>query len=47
MSAVDHRRGQAGIALGTLGVELFPTETRSTSNGLLGHRRVLGSASAR
>ena len=33
-----------GIALGTLGVELFPTETRSTSNGLLGVIAVLGSA---
>jgi drug/metabolite transporter (DMT)-like permease len=33
-----------GIALGTLGVELFPTETRSTSNGLLGVLAVLGSA---
>jgi MFS family permease len=33
-----------GIALGTLGVELFPTETRSTSNGLLGVIGVLGSA---
>jgi len=32
-----------GIALGTLGVELFPTETRSTSNGLLGVIGVLGS----
>lgn len=32
-----------GIALGTLGVELFPTETRSTSNGLLGVIAVLGS----
>lgn len=33
-----------GIAIGTLGVELFPTETRSTSNGLLGVLGVLGSA---
>src|SRR2546429_911689 len=33
-----------GIALGTLGTELFPTETRSTSNGLLGVIGVLGSA---
>jgi MFS family permease len=33
-----------GIALGTLGVELFPTETRSTSNGLLGVVGVFGSA---
>jgi MFS family permease len=33
-----------GIAIGTLGVELFPTETRSTSNGLLGVIGVLGSA---
>jgi MFS family permease len=33
-----------GIAIGTLGVELFPTETRSTSNGLLGVVGVLGSA---
>jgi MFS family permease len=33
-----------GIALGTLGTELFPTETRSTSNGLLGVVGVLGSA---
>jgi MFS family permease len=33
-----------GIALGTLGVELFPTETRSTSNGLLGVIGVFGSA---
>ena len=33
-----------GIALGTLGVELFPTETRSTSNGLLGVIAVVGSA---
>lgn len=33
-----------GIAIGTLGVELFPTETRSTSNGLLGLVGVLGSA---
>src|SRR4029079_5536726 len=33
-----------GIALGTLGVELFPTETRSTSYGLLGVLGVLGSA---
>src|SRR4051812_14635570 len=32
-----------GIALGTLGVELFPTETRSTSNGLLGVIGVVGS----
>jgi len=32
-----------GIAIGTLGVELFPTETRSTSNGLLGVIGVLGS----
>jgi MFS family permease len=35
--------GAGGIALGTLGVELFPTETRSTSNGLLGVIGVLGS----
>jgi MFS family permease len=33
-----------GIALGTLGVELFPTETRGTSNGLLGVIAVFGSA---
>jgi MFS family permease len=33
-----------GIALGTLGIELFPTETRSTSNGLLGVIGVFGSA---
>lgn len=33
----------AGIALGTLGIELFPTETRSTSNGLLGVIGVFGS----
>ena len=33
-----------GIALGTLGTELFPTENRSTSNGLLGVIGVLGSA---
>lgn len=33
-----------GIALGTLGTELFPTETRSTSNGLLGVIGVFGSA---
>ena len=33
-----------GIALGTLSTELFPTETRSTSNGLLGVIGVLGSA---
>jgi MFS family permease len=33
-----------GIALGTLGVELFPTETRSTSNGMLGVLGVFGSA---
>jgi MFS family permease len=33
-----------GIAIGTLGVELFPTETRSTSNGLLGVVGVVGSA---
>jgi MFS family permease len=33
-----------GIALGTLGTELFPTETRSTSNGLLGVIGVVGSA---
>jgi MFS family permease len=33
-----------GIAIGTLGVELFPTETRSTSNGLLGVVGVIGSA---
>src|SRR6201999_948372 len=33
-----------GIALGTLGTELFPTETRSTSNGLLGAIGVFGSA---
>ena len=33
-----------GIAIGTLGVELFPTETRSTSNGLLGVVGVFGSA---
>jgi MFS family permease len=33
-----------GIALGTLGVELFPTETRGTSNGLLGVVGVFGSA---
>jgi MFS family permease len=32
-----------GIAIGTLGVELFPTETRSTSNGLLGVVGVMGS----
>ena len=32
-----------GIALGTLGVELFPTENRSTSNGLLGVLGVIGS----
>jgi MFS family permease len=32
-----------GIALGTLGTELFPTETRSTSNGLLGAIGVFGS----
>jgi MFS family permease len=32
-----------GIALGTLGIELFPTETRSTSNGLLGVVGVVGS----
>jgi MFS family permease len=32
-----------GIAIGTLGVELFPTATRSTSNGLLGVVGVLGS----
>jgi MFS family permease len=32
-----------GIALGTLGIELFPTETRSTSNGLLGVIAVFGS----
>jgi MFS family permease len=33
-----------GIALGTLGTELFPTETRSTSNGLMGVIGVVGSA---
>ena len=33
-----------GIALATLGTELFPTENRSTSNGLLGVIGVLGSA---
>ena len=33
-----------GIALGTLGTELFPTATRSTSNGLLGVIGVFGSA---
>jgi MFS family permease len=33
-----------GIALGTLGTELFPTETRSTSNGLMGVIGVFGSA---
>jgi MFS family permease len=36
--------GTGGIALGTLGVELFPTETRGTSNGLLGVVAVFGSA---
>lgn len=36
--------GTGGIALGTLGVELFPTETRGTSNGLLGVVGVFGSA---
>ncbi len=36
--------GAGGIALGTLGVELFPTETRGTSNGLLGVVGVFGSA---
>jgi len=45
MSAVSIIAASAGgIALGTLGVELFPTETRSTSNGLLGVVGVLGSA---
>jgi MFS family permease len=36
--------GAGGIALGTLGVELFPTETRGTSNGLLTVVSVFGSA---
>jgi MFS family permease len=45
MSAVSIVAASAGgIALGTLGTELFPTETRSTSNGLLGVVGVVGSA---
>jgi MFS family permease len=36
--------GAGGIALGTLDAELFPTEFRSTSNGLLGVIGVVGSA---
>src|SRR5262249_41900556 len=45
MSAASITAASAGgIALGTLGTELFPTETRSTSNGLLGVVGVLGSA---
>jgi MFS family permease len=36
--------GAGGIALGTLDAELFPTEFRSTSNGLLGVIAVIGSA---
>ncbi len=36
--------GAGGIALGTLDAELFPTEIRSTSNGLLGVIGVVGSA---
>ncbi len=45
MSAVSIIAASAGgIALGTLGTELFPTETRSTSNGLLGVVGVVGSA---
>ena len=35
-----------GIALGTLGVDLFPTENRSTSNGLLGVLGVLAAVLA-
>jgi predicted MFS family arabinose efflux permease len=36
--------GAAGIALGTLDAELFPTEVRSTSNAMLTVVGVLGSA---
>jgi predicted MFS family arabinose efflux permease len=45
MSAVSVLMSAAGgIALGTLDVELFPTEVRSTSNALLVVAGVLGSA---
>jgi MFS family permease len=44
MSAVSvFASAAAGIALGTLDVELFPTEARGTSNGLLAVISVVGS----
>ena len=40
----DHRRRVAGLALGTLDAELFPTEARGTSSGFLLVSGVAGSA---